>query len=244
MQRRGVAGDEWILIMASSSKKAEAGANGQSVVDYTVDTITKSILEGHFAPGQRLIEAELTQRLRVSRGPLREALRRLAADGLIDLEPFRGATVTRVSRAELDDMFEVRAALECLAARLAAERIGREDNRARAKKLRDSIVPLRSGEMPSYLEENDAFHKELVELSGNSFLKRHVYVSQFQLPTLRAALFRILTPALVAQSVAQHRDIVDAILAGDPRRAQRAMEAHVRRTAEIARQLPDMWFSR
>jgi DNA-binding GntR family transcriptional regulator len=214
---------------------------GQTVVDYAIESIKHGILEGEYAPGQRLIEAELTQRLGVSRGPLREALRRLAADGMIDIEPYRGATVTRLSRAEFADLFHVREVLEGLAARLAAERIGRGDNRARAERLREELQqPVGAADANAYMEDNDRFHQFVIDLSGNAVLARQV--SQLQLPPMRAAFFRLVNAELNAQSVAQHLSILDAVLDGDAARAERAMADHVRRTALIAHRLPDHWF--
>jgi DNA-binding GntR family transcriptional regulator len=212
--------------------------SAQTVVDYATGSIRHGILEGQYAPGQRLIEAELTQRLGVSRGPLREALRRLAADGLIDIEPYRGATVTRLSRVELADVFRVREVLEGLAARLAADRIGEGDNRRRAERVRAEL--LRPADLNTFLEDNDRFHQFVIELSGNGVVGRQV--SQLQLPPMRAAFFRLINGEIHAQSVAQHRDILDAILAGDAARAEREMTDHVRRTAEISHKLPDQWF--
>lgn len=218
-----------------------AGGGAQTVVDYAIEAIKHGILEGEYAPGQRLIEAELTQRLGVSRGPLREALRRLAADGLIDIEPYRGATVTRLSRAGLADLFQVREVLEGLAARLAAERIDVDGNRARAERMRDELRrPPEAADANAYLEDNDRFHQFVIDLSGNTVLARQV--SQLQLPPMRSAFFRLINAELNAQSVAQHAAILDAVLEGDAGRADRAMADHVRRTALISHRLPDHWF--
>lgn len=217
------------------------GGGTQTVVDYATESIRNGILEGQYAPGQRLIEAELTRRLGVSRGPLREALRRLAADGLIDIEAYRGATVTRLSRAGLADVFRVREVLEGLAARLAAERIGEGTNRTRAERVREELLrPAELADLNTYLEDNDRFHQFVIELSGNGVLGRQV--SQLQLPPMRAAFFRLINGEMHALSVAQHLNILDAILAGEARFAEREMADHVRHTAEISQMLPDQWF--
>jgi DNA-binding GntR family transcriptional regulator len=213
----------------------------RTVVEYAIDAIRDAILQGHYAPGQRLIEAELTEQLGLSRGPLREALRRLAADGLIEIAPYRGASVSRMSRVELADMLGVREALEGLAARLAAERIDTHDNRRRAERLQQRLERLRSGDdFRAFIEENDQFHNAIVELSGNTALAKQV--AQFQLPTLRAAFFRLIDTTLREHSLAQHREILDAILDADGPRAERVMRNHVRRTAELSRKLPDQLF--
>ena len=177
----------------------------------------------------------------MSRGPLREALSRLAADGLVDIEPFRGAAVSRLTRAELANTLTVREMLEGLAARLAAERIAEPGNRARASKamsaLKHAVGP---SDPATYLEENDGFHHLIVDLSGNDVLGRQI--AQLQLPTLRSAFFRLFDSTLQTSSLTQHRDILEAIVGGDPARAERAMRTHVRRTIDIARRLPDALF--
>ena len=85
-----------------------------------IEAITDGVKDGRYAPGQRLVEADLTAELGVSRGPLREALGRLAAEGVLELEPYRGAVVRRLTREDVEDLFSVREVLEGEAARLAA----------------------------------------------------------------------------------------------------------------------------
>jgi len=232
-------------LLRTKAAPAKAAApdrqSSRTVVEYAIGAIRHGILEGHYAPGQRLIEGELTETLGVSRGPLREALRRLAADGLVEIEPFRGAAVSRLTRAELANTLTVREALEGLAARLAAERIDEAGNRATAAAAMTALKRASSTPQPlSYLEENDHFHQIIIELSGNDILGRQI--AQLQLPTLRSAFFRLFDPALQASSIAQHREILEAIVAGDAGRAERAMRNHIRRTIDVARRLPDALF--
>jgi DNA-binding GntR family transcriptional regulator len=230
--------------LTTAAPPAANGPNRDSsrtVVEYAIDSIRHGIFEGHYSPGQRLIEADLTQALGVSRGPLREALRRLAADGMVEIEPYRGAAVARMSRAELADTLAVREVLEGLAAGLAARRIDEAGKRAKAERAADALQ--RSASRPdilAYHQENDRFHALIVELSGNGALARQL--AQVQLPALRAAFFRVLEPKLLEESVAQHRDIIDAVLKGDAVRAERAMRAHVRRTHDHSHRLPDALF--
>ncbi len=226
------------------TRRSEAGAaasESPKVVDHTIALIRHRILEGFFAPGQRLVENELTQSFGVSRGPLREALQRLAADGLIDIAPYRGAAVTRVSRTELTDTLKVRESLEGLAARLAAERIDHADNRARAEEVRASLVTATTAaDHNVYLDENDAFHRFIVALSGNTVLGRQI--EQLQLPTLRAAFFKLISAEIRTQSIAEHLELIDAVLAGNTEGAEQLMAEHVHRTNELALRLPDELF--
>jgi DNA-binding GntR family transcriptional regulator len=213
----------------------------QTVVDYAIETIKSGIYEGRFAAGQRLIEADLTRDLQVSRGPLREALRRLAADGLIELVSHRGAVVARPSRAEVAGLFEAREALERLAARRAAERIDEADNRAIARRVRDELSNSRdrSG-VDDYVRENQKFHDAILRLAGNSHLPR--LLAQLEFPAFRASFFRVFDEAERTASLAEHGVIIGAIIDGDPRRAEDAIRKHVRRAGQLAQRLPNSLF--
>src|SRR5258708_30459789 len=93
-----------------------------STIDTIIVSIKKNIREGIYAPGQRLIEPDLIRSLKVSRGSIREALRRLESEGVIEHKPFTGATVRKMSRSEVAEFSEIRELLEGLASRLAAEK--------------------------------------------------------------------------------------------------------------------------
>ena len=221
--------------------RTKTGTGSRTVVEATVDSIRSGILEGRYASGQRLIEADLTRELGVSRGPLREALGRLAADGLVEIEPYRGAVVVRPSRQDIADLLQLREALEGLAARLATERIHIGDNRRRV--LAEQAAIRRSNanlEVMAYMEDNERFHNLILDLAGNPQIRR--LVAQMQLPTLQQAFFRMFDQKLRAESLAQHGEIIDAILAGNPARAEKAMRTHVGRTGDLAKRLPDSLF--
>ena len=210
----------------------------QTVVEYAFETIKLGIYDGRFAPGQRLIEADLTRDLQVSRGPLREAMRRLAADGLVELVSHRGAVVARPWRAEVAGLFEAREALEGLAARRAAERVDDGDNRAVARRIRAELATSRErAGVDDYLRENQHFHDAILRLAGNSHLPR--LLAQLEFPALRASFFRVFDDHERAASLGEHAAIIDAIVAGEPRRAEDASRKHVRRTGRLAQRLPD-----
>ena len=219
-----------------------AGApRNRAVVDFAIETIKLGIYDGRYAPGQRLIEADLTRDLQVSRGPLREALRRLAADGLIELVSYRGAVVARPSRDEVAGLFEAREALEALAARRAAERIGEGDNRAVARRARSELSTSRDGGgVDSYVRENQQFHDTILALAGNIHLPR--LLAQLEFPAFRASFFRVFDAEERAASLTEHGIIIGAIIDGEPKRAEDAMRKHVRRAGRLAQRLPDSLF--
>lgn len=199
------------------------------------------ILRGRYAPGQRLIEADLTRELAVSRGPLREAFRRLTAEGLVESVPNRGAIVRRLSRQETQELFEIRTAVEVLAARLAAERIGRPGIRDR---FEAAIAPIWSDRprqaAVSYLDENRIFHQAVAEASGNEQLA--ALCRQMQLPLIMFQLSGTLTPHTLGLSNSEHRQIANAILQGDVAAAGDGMHAHLDRARRFAETLPATTF--
>jgi DNA-binding GntR family transcriptional regulator len=196
-----------------------------------VDALREQIRLGDRVPGQRLVESDLTAEFGVSRGPLREALSRLASEGLVELEPFRGATVRRLSVEHVRQLYQVREPLEATAAALAAERIHLGDHRARLQAvLEANNRHLSSGDRRAYLDVNRDFHSLVVALSGNDVLAR--LVDQLRTPLQYLQFRHLADDRAYARSAAQHRTIAEAILRGDRAAAQRAMRHHVRSSAE------------
>ena len=191
----------------------------------------EDILAGRLEQGTRLVECDLTARFGVSRGPVREALRRLAAEGLIEHTAHRGAEVRRLSARAIAELFQIRVEMEALAARLAAERAD-EDARASFFAAIAPIFDERRRAGPGYFAENAAFHDSLMALAGNAQLSE--LSSRLRLPLIMAQVGDVLTPAVVATSIAEHRAIAEAILRRDAEAAAAAMRAHLRRAAKLA----------
>lgn len=210
-------------------------------VERLVSGLRDGILNNRYAPGQRLIEADLTRDFGVSRGPLREAFRRLSAEGLLELVPHRGAVVRRLSYLETLELFQIREALEALAVQLAAQVIDKGDNRARFEAMIQPIwseAPRLSG--AAYHDENWRFHKAILDICGNAQLAE--LSSQLQLPLIMLQLSGAMTPAMYEDSVAEHREIAKAILAGDAKTAERLLRAHLGRARQIANTMPPSTF--
>jgi DNA-binding GntR family transcriptional regulator len=205
-----------------------------SLVDQLTDAIRLAVVEGRFVPGQRLVEADLTREFSVSRGPLREALKRLESEGLVDIVAHRGAAVRRPTRAELEELFRIREVLEGLAARLAAENC--RSPAVRRKLEREAEWQRASREdfdTLDYIEDNERFHRTIFEVASSPMLDR--MIQQLRMPVYRAAFFRLFKASNRPRSVRQHLAILEAILAGDADRAEREMRGHVGETAELAR---------
>jgi DNA-binding GntR family transcriptional regulator len=189
------------------------------------ERLREEILAGDLPAGAELHEVALAQSLGVSRGPLREALGRLAAEGLVTITPRRGAVVTKLTREEFVEAYQVREALESLAVRLAVPRLTGDDRR-RLHSLTDQMVRhAEEGDAQGFFEVNRRFHQLFVLASGNGRL-------QDMHGQLIAQMARLLAKSRelrggLQQSLAEHQAILDAVDAGDADRAARLMEEHI-----------------
>jgi DNA-binding GntR family transcriptional regulator len=128
------------------------------------------LIEGHIAPGAKLNERELCEQLRVSRTPLREAIKLLAAEGLVDLLPNRGAVAVRLSEADVIDTFEVLADLEGLSGELAAQRASDAQIAEIKARHYEMLACFSRGDLPGYYRLNLAIHSAFNEAAGNPVL--------------------------------------------------------------------------
>lgn len=212
--------------------------------EIVAETLRGRIINGTIEPGERLTEERLSQELDVSRGPIREALRRLAEEGLVVLVPNKGATVRLVTRRWLADLFQVREVFEGFAARLAAENLSDPADREWFRQQVELWSHDGIGESASaFFEANVRLHQGILMRCGNSRLVEFT-------PKLSAPI-----PAHLAKFLAQHDEdrrrlsaldhvnIAQAILAGDSVGAETLMRYHVRRTAMLVEKIPDSAFN-
>jgi DNA-binding GntR family transcriptional regulator len=215
---------------------------GESV-EWVIASLRQGILEGRYVAGQRLIAREVTEDLGISRSTVREAFRRLAADGMLELVPNRGAAVRHLSRREVRDLFQVRENLEGLAAGLAAAQIGQGDNRRTFRAVWDEVRPTgRELAWNSFIRHNRLYHQTIVAISGNDLLFR--LIDNLQLPVMMFQIGRAMAPENAAVSHHDHVLVAEAILAGDAKTAERAMRTHLRRSFDWVSRLPDRAFRR
>jgi DNA-binding GntR family transcriptional regulator len=184
------------------------------------------IIEGELAPGARLNERELSERLGVSRTPLREAFRMLAADGLVTQLPNRGAQVVVLSPDDVRHAFEVMASLEGLSGELAAARVT-EDDLAELRALQAEMEAAHAGQdLPSYYRNNRAIHERINAIAGNPILTHTFRTLNARLHALR---FRSnLVRAKWDQAVTEHRDMISALAARDGGRLRDILVQHLR----------------
>ncbi len=193
-----------------------------------VASVREMILDGRLAAGARLGEVELADRLGVSRTPVREALTRLGAEGLVELTPNRGARVATWSRSEIEAIFDLRSALEPRLTALAVGAAAPEDVEeldALARQMLDVGLPGRTQDLDALVPLNRAFHGRLVELADHSALAAAL-AAAVKTP-LQTRNFHAYDEASMRRSLAHHVEIVDAVRAGDPTWAQAVMTAHI-----------------
>jgi DNA-binding GntR family transcriptional regulator len=187
--------------------------------------LREEILSSRLEPGADLNEVALATSLGVSRGPIREALGRLAAEGLVTVTPRRGTIVTKLTKQEFIDAYQVREALESLAMRVAVPRLTDEE-RAELHQLSDEMRRLaEAGDVNSFFEVNRHFHEKLVAASGN----RRLQAMHEQLLGQMGRLLRKSADLRggLGESAAAHEAILEAVDAGDADRAARLMAEHI-----------------
>ena len=176
------------------------------------EELRSAIVEGRIRPNERLIEAELAERLAVSRTPIREGMQRLVADGLV-LSRRRGWVVREHSAQEITDIYEVRAALEGYAARLAAERATDDALRGIVDIHNGYFVKLEQTSRGHLIKHNDDFHNAVVAASGNTRLAEQIQRNTDFYFVHRIAGF--LNDDEVRESIAGHQSLVDSLVARD-----------------------------
>ena len=191
--------------------------------------IRDSILSGEYAPGMHLTESELAGIVGVSRTPVHDALLRLKADGLIEMQRNQGARVKSYSNKDIDEIFELRAYLEGYGAEMAARYID-EGTLAKLEKLADEMEALEKAEESNTLFEvsrlNHDFHQTIVNASESELLKQLLtQLMDMPLEVLKERTWR--GRINQERSNEQHRDIIDALRQQDPKWARSIMYGHI-----------------
>ena len=224
--RKDSGADEVGSRVAATGETRANTKNGVSHALQLRDALEDEIVNGILKPGDRLDEAALAGRFKVSRTPIREAFKYLVGSGLVETLPNRGTYVATIGLPQLIEMFEVMAELEGMCARLAARRI----TDAQSKELRslfDSCERAKErGDPDAYYYENERFHECIYKASHNSFLAQQARQLQMRLKPYRRLQLRVRNRANT--SLAEHRTIVDAILSGDESTAEVRIKDHVR----------------
>lgn len=200
------------------------------------ESIREAIINGTLKQGERLMETQLAEELGVSRTPVREAIRKLELEGLVAMLPRKGAYVAGIMPKDAADILEIRAALEGLAAKLAAERITEEEIAELAKDTAEIEQYMTQGDVEKAIEYDTKFHSSLVGASRNSRLANMVSNLQEQVQRFRIIITST-DKDLLLKSLSDHRRIVEALSRRDRFLAQSLAKEHVEHTEERLIQL-------
>lgn len=200
------------------------------------------ILAGEIAPGTRLLEIPLAAELGVSRGPVREALRQLEQEGLVEFFPHRGAVVVGVAESEVETIYGIRAMLEGRAFAQACRILTDDDIEGLAAVVEMMIEASEAGDVDTVTEHDLAFHGRVVELSGFQYLRRLwtsidgvVRSRTFHTPAAPAPTDPVVAREWLLGPSIEHRELVDALRGRRPAVASKAAMAHVNRGLERLR---------
>lgn len=206
--------------------------SNETRVEFATRELKRRILENEFSPGYSALEPELALMLGISRTPLREALSRLAQDGLIEMVPRRGMQVLPISAQAMAKLYAVIGAVEGLACELVVARhLPLSEFKPLLASTRDMEKALKTGDLLGWAKADGIFHSCLVELADNEFLSSTFYRYWDQL--YRVRMFTLHLRPRPVQSTKEHREIVDAMLSGDAKKAVELNRQHKMRAGQL-----------
>jgi DNA-binding GntR family transcriptional regulator len=217
----------------SITVEAQESSGAESLHEKLVIQLRDLIVEGEIEPGARISERLLCERFGVSRTPLREVLKVLASEGLVDLLPNRGARVARLDDKDVGDMFEVMAALEALSGRLACARISEPalaDIRALHYRM---IAHYLRRQLPEYFRLNQAIHEAIVDAAENPVLKATYLGLSGRIR--RARYLANMSDERWAAAVAEHEKILTALSERDGEKLARILDTHLKNKSIVVR---------
>ncbi|HBG17163.1 MAG TPA: GntR family transcriptional regulator [Firmicutes bacterium] len=189
------------------------------------EVLREAIISGQLAPGERLMEIQLAEELGVSRTPVREAIRKLELEELVLMVPRKGAYVASLSMKDVVEVFEIRGALEGLAAALAAERITEEELESLQRQLVKSAEMIGNADLQGMVEADTGFHQILYQASRNERLAQIINNLREQIQRFRQTSLSY--PGRMKIALEEHREIVDAVSARDPEMARKLAQDHI-----------------
>ena len=199
--------------------------NYKPLRELVFEALREAIITGALKPGERLMEVQLADELGVSRTPVREAIRKLEHEGFVVMIPRKGAYVADISLKDVAEIFDVRTALEALAAQLAAERATDEDLERVERILVEYGECVESGDTARLIEVDTRFHEAIYQMAGNSRLKQMLSLLSEQI--MRYRTMTLSHRPRMRKALEEHRRIVEAIASRDAQRAARLAREHI-----------------
>lgn len=205
--------------------------NHRPLREIVYEQLKMQILTGRITPGTRMMEVELADEMGVSRTPVREAIRKLEKEGLVVIEPRRGAYASDISVKDMVDTLEVREDLEGLAASIAAKKITEEEDADLEEITREYNDAIKAGDMENIIHFDEMFHKRIVGLTGNKTL---IQLSEtVQELALRFRYLYYDDFSRYENMPVEHKNIIDAIRSGDSEKARIICDSHVKKLKEF-----------
>ncbi|HSB04661.1 MAG TPA: GntR family transcriptional regulator [Thermodesulfobacteriota bacterium] len=202
------------------------------------ETLKKRIINHTLRSGDPLNESTLSKELKISKTPIREAFQQLEKEGFIESIPGRGAFVSRISIQDIRELFEIREILECEVIKRVASKgdLNKSEAEAIGKKYESSEV--NGNKTPkSYFKAGDQIHTFIFEAFGNKRLLEFYKRLQDHIERLRLYFFNQVNPERSEQSFKEHLEIINALVAQDPQRAEKAMRAHLQNSLEYQKRI-------
>jgi DNA-binding GntR family transcriptional regulator len=209
----------------ASTPRDRARDKSVTLSDELQDTLEDLIVSGVLKPGERLDEAELVDRFKVSRTPVREALKALAGTGFVEMRKGMGVTVATISLPVLIEMFEMTAVMEGVCAKFAARRATTEQKRGLAEVHARLTEVLQSGNHERFFEVNQEFHDALYDASNTEYLAEQTRTLRKRIGVYRR--YVTYQPGRMNATIGEHQSIIDAIVRNDPQAAFEAAASHV-----------------
>lgn len=198
--------------------------------DVIFDTLREAIIVGELKPGQRLMEVQLAEKMGVSRTPVREAIRKLELEGLVEMLPRKGAHVADLSVKDIMDVLEVRATLDGFATSLAATRIS-EDEKKELRHILDQFINCVEKEnLQGSIKKDVEFHDVIYRSSRNEKLIQISNNLREQVQRFRVVYIKDYSSS--RELIREHTEILEAITSGDPEAARRAAQRHIKNQEE------------
>jgi len=217
---------------AASPPPPAAAAAPRTLSGTVAGQLRERIIQGEFRPGARLNERVLCDQLGVSRTPLREALRLLAAEGLVHMEPNRGAQVVALSAADIREAFEVIGGLEAMSCRLACERATEHDIAEIRALTYEMMASHARRDLPAYYGTNREIHRRISQAAHNALLTQLYEAQNVRIQNLRFVSNE--DHARWDQAMGEHIDMADALAARDAERLAAIMAGHLQHKCEAA----------
>jgi DNA-binding GntR family transcriptional regulator len=195
------------------------------------ELIKRMILKGYFKPGERLIENQLSKKFGVSRTPIRESIRKLAAEGLVEITPKAGTKISKLTKNDIDEIYEIRDVLESLAAEKAASIITDREIESLERSLKDSEKALLEKDIKRMARIDTKIHNLICKSSKNNRLFQLIDVLCTNITIQRELILE--TAGAGKEAIAGHREIINALKRRDKKAVRKTIHEHIMRGRSI-----------